>query len=58
MIRNFRDRARDKRIMQLYEQGHTYIQIGEKLNISRGRVGQLRRRIMKEKDNLNGKRVA
>lgn len=47
-----RDYKREQRIMQLYKAGNTYRKIGEMLDISRVRVGQIYRRMLAEKGTL------
>jgi len=44
-----RDNKRDKRIVELYKKGLSYEDIGNLFGITKGRVGQLYRRIKKEK---------
>lgn len=45
-----RDKRRDREIMELYQwKGLTHKQIAEKLGITKARVGQLYRRIMRER---------
>lgn len=53
-----RDHKRDMKIVQLYNKGYLYKHIGEILGITPARVGQLYRRITKDKSELKNKRVA
>jgi DNA-directed RNA polymerase sigma subunit (sigma70/sigma32) len=47
-----RDYKRERLICKLYDEGHTYKQIGEQLNVTKNRIGQIYRRILKEKNKL------
>lgn len=48
-----RNREREKRIQKLYENGYTYKEIAEQLDITRARVGQIYRRMLREKSMMN-----
>lgn len=47
-----RDYQRERLIMRLHDCGYTYKQIAGKLDITKVRVGQIYRRVLKEKNKV------
>ena len=43
-----RDYKRERLILKLYDTGHTYGQIAKELNVTKARVGQIYRRMLRE----------
>ncbi len=43
-----RDYQRERKILELYDTGHTYKQISETLGVTKTRVGQIYRRMLRE----------
>lgn len=48
-VLQIRDHKREKLILKMINSGMTHQEIGEELNITKARVGQIYRRMLKEK---------
>ena len=47
-----RNYEREQVIVRLHNEGYTYEQIGDKLNVTKGRIYQILRRITQEKEQV------
>lgn len=49
-VLQIRDHKREELILELRDKGCTYKEIAEQLNVTKARVGQIYRRVVKEKN--------